>query len=91
MSQTTFTACPLAAATPLLQLPYFTVTVKQPVQGAVAWIGGEPYISEAVADAQVGAAPNAQRFVARRSDHPSLVRDPESEMVERIKEFTRAL
>ena len=59
------------------------------VQGAAAWIGNEPYISEAVADAQVRAAPNSERFVARHSSHPMLVRDPEPEMVERIKEFMR--
>jgi len=60
-------------------------------QGAAAWIGDEPYISDAVADAQVRAAPNAKRFVAGHSSHPMLVRDPEPEMVERIKEFGRAL
>jgi pimeloyl-ACP methyl ester carboxylesterase/DNA-binding SARP family transcriptional activator len=59
------------------------------VQGAAAWIGDEPYVAEAVADAQVRAAPNAELFVARRSSHPMLIRDPEPEMVERIKEFMR--
>jgi pimeloyl-ACP methyl ester carboxylesterase/DNA-binding SARP family transcriptional activator len=61
------------------------------VQGARAWIGEEPYISEAVADAQVRAARNAQRFVALHSNHPTLIRDPEPDMVERIKEFMRTL
>jgi lipase len=61
------------------------------VQGAAAWIESEPYISEAVADAQMRAAPNAERFVAKHSSHPRLIRDPEPEMVERIKEFTRTL
>lgn len=61
------------------------------VQGAAAWIGDETYISDAVADAQVHAAPKTERFVARRSSHPMLIRDPEPEMVERIKEFARTL
>jgi len=60
------------------------------IQGAAAWIGDEPYISAAVADAQVRAAPRAERFVALKSNHPMLTRDPEPDMVERIKEFTRA-
>jgi pimeloyl-ACP methyl ester carboxylesterase len=59
------------------------------VQAAAAWIAGERYISDAVADAQLRAAPNAERFVARQSNHPMLIRDPEPEMVERIKEFIR--
>ncbi len=59
------------------------------VRAAKAWIAGEPYISEAVADAQLRAAPNAERFVAKQSSHPMLIRDPEPEMVERIKAFMR--
>lgn len=59
------------------------------VQGAAAWIAGEPYISDAVADAQLRAAPEAERFVARDSSHPMLIRDPEPAMVERIMEFMR--
>lgn len=59
------------------------------VQAAAAWIAGEPYISDAVADAQLRAAPIAEHFVARHSNHPMLIRDPEPEMVERIKEFVR--
>lgn len=61
------------------------------VRGAAAWIGEEPYISDAVVDAQVRAAANAKCFVARNSSHPELIRDPEPEMVERIKEFVHTL
>ena len=61
------------------------------IQGAGAWMGDDSYVSEATADAQVRAAPNAERFVARHSNHPRLIRDPEPEMVERIKAFTRTL
>lgn len=61
------------------------------VQGGAAWIGDEPYISQAVADVQIRTAPHAERFVARRSSHPMLIRDPEPGMVEHIKEFVRAL
>jgi lipase len=59
------------------------------VRGAAPWFAGEPYISEAMAEAQMRAAPNAECFVARHSSHPMLIRDPEPEMVERIKEFMR--
>lgn len=61
------------------------------VQGAASWIGGEPYISDAVAHIQVKTARRAELFVARRSNHPMLIRSPEAEMVERIRAFTSAL
>lgn len=57
------------------------------VQSTVPWIGDEPYVSDEIADAQVRAAHKGERFLARHSNHPMLIRDPEPQMVERIKEF----
>jgi hypothetical protein len=40
-------------------------------------------------DDQLRAAPHGEPFVARRSDHTKLVRDPEAELVEAILGFAR--
>jgi len=61
------------------------------VQSAVPWIGDEPYVSDDIADAQVRTALKGERFLAQHSNHPMLIRDPEPQMVERIKEFIHTL
>lgn len=61
------------------------------VQGAASWVGDEPYISDAVASMQLRTARQAELFVARESNHPMLIRSPEPDMVERIRNFASAL
>ena len=61
------------------------------VQAALPWIGDRPYLDDAAIDEQLRAAPHARRFVARRSNHPMLVRDPEPDLVQAIKDFVRTL
>ena len=55
------------------------------------WIEGRPYLTDAAIAAQRKVVPQAQLFVARQSNHPHLVRDPEPEMVEALRSFVRAL
>jgi pimeloyl-ACP methyl ester carboxylesterase/DNA-binding SARP family transcriptional activator len=57
------------------------------VQAALPWIGGEPYLSPAIIAAQLRAAPQARHFLARRSNHRALVRDPEPALITAIKDF----
>jgi pimeloyl-ACP methyl ester carboxylesterase/DNA-binding SARP family transcriptional activator len=57
------------------------------VQALKPWLGGRPYFTQAIVDAQRRAAPSAGLFVARHSDHGSLIRDPEPAMVEAIMKF----
>jgi pimeloyl-ACP methyl ester carboxylesterase/DNA-binding SARP family transcriptional activator len=59
------------------------------VQALRPWFGGRPYFSSAVVRAQRRAAPRAELFVAARSDHASLIRDPESAMMEAMAAFLR--
>jgi pimeloyl-ACP methyl ester carboxylesterase len=60
------------------------------VQAALPWIDGEPYLSDTIIAEQFQTAPQAHAFVARQSNHPMLVRDPEPQMVEAIKRFARS-
>jgi hypothetical protein len=46
------------------------------VQARRAWIGGRPYFSPRIVQAQQQAAPHAALFVAEHSDHGNLIRDP---------------
>jgi pimeloyl-ACP methyl ester carboxylesterase/DNA-binding SARP family transcriptional activator len=54
------------------------------------WIGGRPYFSREIVDAQLRAAPSAQLFVAQDSDHGTMIRNPEPGMVEAITKFVTA-
>ena len=54
------------------------------------WIGGRPYFSRAIVEAQRRAAPTAELFVAGDSDHGTMIRNPEPAMVETITKFVSA-
>lgn len=55
------------------------------------WIGGRPYFSQESVDAQRSAARDARVFVATRSDHATMSRDPEPAMIEAIRDFLSKL
>ena len=55
------------------------------------WIEGQQYLTDAIIAAQRQAVPQAQLFVARQSNHPTLIRDPQPEMIEAIASFVTAL
>jgi pimeloyl-ACP methyl ester carboxylesterase/DNA-binding SARP family transcriptional activator len=57
------------------------------VQALKPWLGGRPYFTRAIVDAQRRAAPSAELFVARDSDHATLIRDPEPPMITAITRF----
>jgi len=59
------------------------------VQAAKPWLGGRPYFSRRIVEAQLRAAPTAELFVAEDSDHGTMVRDPEPRMVTAILGFLR--
>ena len=61
------------------------------VQATLPWIGGEPYLTDAIIGEQLRAAAGAQHFVARHSDHVMLIHDPEPAMVEAISQFASSL
>ena len=61
------------------------------VQATLPWMGGEPYLTDAIIGEQLRAAPGAQHFVARHSDHVMLVNDPEPAMVEALSQFAGSL
>jgi pimeloyl-ACP methyl ester carboxylesterase len=57
------------------------------VQALKPWLGGRPYFSRPIVEAQRRAAPHAELFVAEHSDHATIVRDPEPAMVAAIIDF----
>lgn len=57
------------------------------VQALKPWLGGRPYFSRPIVEAQLRAASNAELFVAEYSDHATIVRDPEPGMVAAILDF----
>jgi len=57
------------------------------VRGGQPWIGGLPWLTDEMWDAQSAACPHATTFVAAPSNHPSLVRDPPGELIEAISTF----
>jgi pimeloyl-ACP methyl ester carboxylesterase/DNA-binding SARP family transcriptional activator len=57
------------------------------VQALQPFMGGQPYFTDAIVAAQRRAAPAAELFVARHSDHGTIARDPEPAMVEAIERF----
>jgi pimeloyl-ACP methyl ester carboxylesterase/DNA-binding SARP family transcriptional activator len=66
-----------------VRCPVLIVHAPQP------FIGGRPYLTEEIIAAQLQAARSAQLFVAGRSNHAELVRDPEPELIECIRRFVR--
>src|SRR5262249_33512080 len=57
------------------------------VQAMRPWIEGRPYLTDVIIAAQRRAVPQAEVFVAHQSTHPMLARDPETEMVEALRDF----
>ena len=57
------------------------------VQAVQPWLGGRPYFTDEIVQAQLRTAPGAQLFVAARSNHAGLIRDPEPEMVDTVLQF----
>jgi pimeloyl-ACP methyl ester carboxylesterase len=57
------------------------------VQALKPWLGGRPYFSRRIVEAQLRVAPKAELFVAEHSDHGTLVRDPAPSMVAAILAF----
>jgi hypothetical protein len=58
-------------------------------QALKPWLGGRPYFSKPIVEAQLPAAPQAELFVAEHSDHATIVRDPEPALVAAILDFVR--
>src|SRR5258706_9815737 len=59
------------------------------VQAIQPWFDGHPYFTDATIAAQMYAAPQAELFVAERSNHSDMVRDPEPAMIRRIQQFVQ--
>jgi pimeloyl-ACP methyl ester carboxylesterase len=57
------------------------------VQALKPWLGGQPYFSPRIVEAQLRAAPQAELFVAADSDHGTLIRDPATDMIAAILRF----
>jgi pimeloyl-ACP methyl ester carboxylesterase/DNA-binding SARP family transcriptional activator len=57
------------------------------VHAALPFRDGTPYLPAHAIGDQLRAVPHVGHFVARRSDHTMLVRDPEPELVEAILDF----
>ena len=57
------------------------------VQALRPWLGGRPYFSRRIVEAQLRVAPQAELFVAEHFDHGTLVRDPAPSMVAAILAF----
>jgi hypothetical protein len=57
------------------------------VQALKTWIGGRPYFTSAIVEAQRRAAPAAELFVARDADHATLIRDPDRTLIAAITMF----
>jgi pimeloyl-ACP methyl ester carboxylesterase/DNA-binding SARP family transcriptional activator len=59
------------------------------VRAAQPWIGERPWLTDEACGAQMRACPSAQLFVAHASNHASLIRDPEPELITVIRGFAR--
>lgn len=57
------------------------------VQALRPWLGGRPYFSREIVEAQLRASSGAELFVARDSDHATIVRDPAPSLVAAILGF----
>jgi pimeloyl-ACP methyl ester carboxylesterase/DNA-binding SARP family transcriptional activator len=51
------------------------------------WLGGRPYFTREIVEVQLNTARAATLYVARDSDHGTLLRDPEPSMVDAILAF----
>jgi pimeloyl-ACP methyl ester carboxylesterase len=71
------------AALARVACPVFIVHALKP------WLGGRPYFTDAIVETQLKAARSASLFVARESDHGTLLRDPEPAMIDAIRRFVR--
>jgi pimeloyl-ACP methyl ester carboxylesterase/DNA-binding SARP family transcriptional activator len=60
------------------------------VQALKPWIGGRPYFTPAIVEAQRRAARSAELFVARNADHATLIRDPDRALIAAITTFVDA-
>jgi pimeloyl-ACP methyl ester carboxylesterase/DNA-binding SARP family transcriptional activator len=57
------------------------------VQALKPWIGGRPYFTQAIVEAQRRAARSAELFIARDVDHGTLIRDPDRALIAAITTF----
>ena len=57
------------------------------VQALKPWLGGRPYFTSRIVAAQLRAVPQAKLFIAKRSDHATIIRDPEDGMMEALVRF----
>jgi pimeloyl-ACP methyl ester carboxylesterase len=57
------------------------------VQAVKPWLGGRPYFSRRIVEAQLHAVPGAELFVAEYSDHGTIIRDPAPDMIAAILRF----
>ena len=57
------------------------------VQALKPWLDGRPYFTDAIVAAQLRAAPNAEVYIARDSDHGTLVGDPEPAFIATMRQF----
>lgn len=67
-----------------VECPVFIVQATRP-------FGADPYLDQAVIDAQCRAAPGATLYRAERSNHSAVVRAPEPEMIAALKTFLASL
>ena len=74
-------AVAILAALARVRCPTLIVHATRP------WIDGRPYLTDAIIDTQRTAVPHAAVFRARRSNHPMLLWDPESDMVDSLRRF----
>jgi hypothetical protein len=57
------------------------------VQAVKPWLGGRPYFTTRIVDAQLRAVPHSKVFIAEHSDHATMIRDPERGMIEALVGF----
>jgi pimeloyl-ACP methyl ester carboxylesterase/DNA-binding SARP family transcriptional activator len=57
------------------------------VQAVKSWLGGRPYFTSRIVQAQLRAVPHAKLFIAKHSDHATLTLDPEDGMIEALVGF----
>lgn len=60
------------------------------VQAVQPWLGGRPYFTPRIVEAQLRAAPHAKLFIAKRLNHATIVRDPDSKIIDALIGFLGA-
>jgi pimeloyl-ACP methyl ester carboxylesterase len=60
------------------------------VQAALPFMHGEPWLPDSGAKAQLAACASAELYVASASNHATLIRDPEPDLIRRIEAFVAA-